>query len=135
MRIEVSVVLPGGGTVYLGPAKLVEGMANRRPREMGLLDPPRVGVVAGVLGALLALYGIVTAVFASRGRAKGLVGALTIAVMALSCAALGAAVAAMIGNPSRGPLVPLALVGAMGIALCGVMLKLIKRKYARVPTP
>jgi len=31
---------------------------------------------------------------------------------------------------ARDALYPLALVGALGIALCGVMMKLIKRKYA-----
>jgi len=130
-RIEVSVVLPGGGTVYLGPAKLVEGLANRRPREMGWLDPPRVRMLAGALGALVALYGVIASILASRGRGKGLVYGLTVVVTALSCAALGCSVTAMVWNAAHGALALLALVGLMGIALCAVMSKLVKRKYAR----
>jgi hypothetical protein len=129
-RIDVSVVLPKGGTVYLGSANLVEGMANHRHRATSWLESPRAGTLAGALGAVVVLYGIVAGFLASRGRWKRLVVALTVLAMALSCAALGCAIAGMVGNPARDALYPLALVGALGIALCGVMMKLIKRKYA-----
>jgi hypothetical protein len=129
-RIEISVVLPKGGTVYLGTANLVEGMANHRRRPTSWLEAPRVGTLAGALGGVVVFYGIAAGFLASRGRGKRLVIGLTVLVMALSGAALGCAVAGMVGNPSRDALYPLALVGALGIALCGVMLKLIKRKYA-----
>jgi hypothetical protein len=129
-RIEVSVVLPGGGTVYLGRASLVEGLANRRPRDVGWMEPTRLRLAAGVLAGLLAVYGVITLLLARRRAARALVVSMTVLVTALSCAAVGCAWAAMLGADEREPLYPLALVGMLGIAMCFGMLRLIKRRYA-----
>ena len=129
-RIEVSVVLPGGGTVYLGRASLVEGLANRRPRDLGWLDPSRLRLVAGVLAGVLAVYGMLVLLLARRARARGVVVTMTVLITALSCVAVGGAWAAMLGNEERETLYPLWLVGMLGIAICVVMSRVIKRRYA-----
>lgn len=128
-RIEVSVVLPGGGTVYLGRAGLVEGLANRRPRDLGWLEPTRLRLVAGALAGALAVYGVLVLLLARRGAARVLVVTMTVLVTALSCAAVGCACAAMLGSEERETLYPLALVGMLGVAMCVGMLRLIKRRY------
>src|SRR6185436_10998838 len=101
-------------------------------RGFDWLDPRRGGLLAGELAGLVVLYGIAAGFLASRGKAKGFVVVSTILVTALSCAALGWGVAALVVSTSRGAWISTAMVGAMGIALCAVMSKLIKRKYAAV---
>src|SRR2546429_104703 len=83
------------------PAGRAEGLATRRPRDLGWLEPTRLRLAAGVLAGALAVYGVLVLLLARRAKARALVVSMTVLVTALSCAAVGCAWAAMVGSDQR----------------------------------
>jgi hypothetical protein len=83
-KLEVNVVLPSGGTVWLGPAKLKEVIAQ--PPSAGQAIKKATGGVVmaawwngvqggrigAVLGTVLGLYGALIGMIGSRGRGRRL---------------------------------------------------------------
>jgi hypothetical protein len=167
--LEVNVVLPGGGgTVWLGPAKLVQAPPTTGPapavapiappqpaptsasgssaapapappeipgaprRSTAWWDDRTGGLLGGVLGTALGLYGATVGILVSRGRARAFVVALTLAV-SLTCVAMLAAglTALLLGQPYAVWYV-LVLSGAIGSLVVPAMLPTIRHRYEQV---
>ena len=102
-RVEVNLVLPGGGRVELTNvtfSQLSPGENPLAPRGAWLTGP-EVGLAGGLLGTLLGCAGAIAGVLASRGRARSAVLGLFVALIAagLSLLAFGV-VAAVAGQPA-----------------------------------
>ncbi|MHC4574632.1 MAG: hypothetical protein ACYS76_10960 [Planctomycetota bacterium] len=77
VELELNVVLPGRGTVYLGPLELVQyvkaGGASLGGRGGAWWDDRTAGVVGGIAGSLIGLTGGLIGLLAWMGKARGLV--------------------------------------------------------------
>jgi hypothetical protein len=129
-RLEINVVLPGRGTVWLGPLHLGQSSAPAGTalggwwsERFGTLVGAMLGSVVGVVGAIIGLLG-------GRGKARRLVVALLVGMIAVSggLVLLGAA-AASIAQPRHVWYPLLAIGGASGI-IALVILPAMRRRYA-----
>ena len=66
-RIEVNLVLPGKGTVYLSELRLVQSTSWWSDQQSGWL-----GGILGCLGGLFGILGGISGSLASRGKGRGL---------------------------------------------------------------
>lgn len=66
-RIEVNLVLPGKGTVYLSELRLVQSTSWWNDQQSGWL-----GGILGCLGGLFGILGGISGSLASRGKGRGL---------------------------------------------------------------
>lgn len=128
-RLEISLVLPSSGTVWLGPMRLERWTPQvdmaRRPWWSG-----RSARLAGVLGSVLGLVGALVGVLAARGRARRLVLSLLVGmvVVGIGLALLGG-VATLTSQP-RHVWYPLVLIGGLSALLGLSILPTVRRRYA-----
>ncbi|HVH66551.1 MAG TPA: hypothetical protein VM716_01650 [Gemmatimonadales bacterium] len=130
-RLEINFVLPGRGTVWIGPMRL---------QRFGL--PPvattggwwneRVGSLAGVLGSVLGLVGGLVGVLAGLGKARRLALSLVVGMVlvGVGLAALGAV--ATLSSQPRYVWYPLLLVGGVSALVGLVVLPVVRRRYAEL---
>jgi hypothetical protein len=132
-RLSVSVVLPGKGTVYVGPLTLVEF----DPGEDPLRDPGAWwsevagGFGGGIAGAVLGLWGAATGILVGRKKARNVVvyGSLTVMIAGLAGVAAGIA-ALLLGQPYP-VFYPLLLLGGLASVLPFALLARIRQQYGR----
>jgi hypothetical protein len=130
MRLEINLVLPAGGTVWLGPLRLVQSSSPAAAAPGGWWSQ-RSGTLGGVvLGSLLGLVGAVIGVLGGRGRGRGLVLSLLAGMVGLggALALLGAA-AAWSSQP-RHVWYPLLMLGAISAVVGFVVRPGVRRRYA-----
>jgi hypothetical protein len=128
-RLEINFVLPGRGTVWIGPMHLQRfGLATVTDR--GAWWSERWGSLAGTLGSVLGIIGGVIGVLAGRGKARRLVFSLVIGmiVVGVGLAALGAA--ATFKAQPRQVWYPLLLMGGLSALVGIVVLPVVRRRYA-----
>jgi hypothetical protein len=86
VRLQVNLILPGRGTVYLGPVKLVQipkaKLAGASPYQDGWWSASAAAWVGGGGGAVIGCLGGVIGLLVALGRARGLV---TLMLSALTC--------------------------------------------------
>ncbi len=129
-RLEINLVLPGRGTVWLGPIRL-ERSSPPTVAAVGGWWSERFGSLAGaVLGSLFGVLGALIGVLGGRGRARRLVLLLLVAMVGVggSLALLGV-VAAGSSQP-RYVWYPLLLVGGLSAVVGLVVLPAVRRRYA-----
>jgi hypothetical protein len=130
-RLEVNVVLPGRGTVYLGPVRLVQYAPNENPlaaagqwwtdQTGGLLG----GIAGSILGCLGALVGWLTA----TGRARRVaLGALTLLIL-LGVMALAAGGIAVLRSQPYAVYYPLLLLGFLCVVIPAGLFRSIRKRY------
>jgi hypothetical protein len=83
--LTVNLVLPGRGTVQLGPLRLVQyAPSEDAARAPGAWWGPRTaGLVGGGAGAIIGLMGAVIGLLAQKGRGRGLALTFLKAMMAV----------------------------------------------------
>ncbi len=130
-RIELNIVLPGHGRVEVGALRW-SGAAASLHGGVSPTSTTAPGRIAAWLGTALGLLGAVIGTFGGRGRARGTVmGAIALAV-GLSSLALGAALWGLVAGRGLPELLPLAVVGALGLLGVALVLPALKRRYADV---
>jgi hypothetical protein len=139
-KLVVNVVLPGGGTVWLGPATLKEAIARPAPAAGavkraggGMFAAPwwgtrGGGVVGATVGLMCGVYGGVMGILASWARGRRLsipvmVGGLVVCGLMV----LTALVAWASGQP-YGVWYPLLLSGMITGMLTGTLIPVLKRR-------
>lgn len=128
-RLEINFVLPGRGTVWLGPLHL-QRFGLSTATAPGAWWSERTGSLFGAVGALLGIVGAMIGVLASRGKARRLVFSLVIGmvVVGVGLAALGAV--ATVRSQPRYVWYPLLFIGGVS-ALVGIfVLPVVRRRYA-----
>jgi hypothetical protein len=129
-RLEINLVLPGRGTVWLGPMRL-ERVASQAGGVRGAWWSVRFGSLAGaVLGSLGGVVGALIGVLGGLGRARRLVLSLLVGMVGVggSLALLGAA-AAWSSQP-RYVWYPLLMIGGLAAVVGFVILPAVRRRYA-----
>ena len=133
VKLELNLVLPGGGTTQLGPV-----------RVMTYKDDPRIpdrmatgawwsgaggGWIGGIGGSVLGLLCALMAVLANRHVGAKLVMALLLAFMVVSLAALAAGVIGALGDQPYAVYFPLLLCGILYGLMGGLGLVVYPRIY------
>ena len=124
-RIEFSVVLPDGGTVWVGPVTLGEVATST-----AWWSESRAAQIGATLGVLAGLSGAVIGILGGRRRGRRLVEGLLVGGITIGVGALLAAGIALVSSQPRYVWYPLALVGVILTVVDGALLPTVRRNYA-----
>jgi len=115
-RLDVEVVLPGAGTVWVGPLRLT----SMGDAGAGALWSDRTGgVIGGVAGSMLGLTAAILGVFIARRKHRSIVLACTSALALGGLVVLTAGVWALVSSQPYAVWYPLLLVGGLSVILFG----------------
>jgi len=126
-RLEINVVLPGSGTVEIGPLEVV------RLAEAGSgawLPDRAVGVVGAALGSAIGLLGALVGVLVSRNRGRGFVLPVMTAASVFGGVLIAASVAAIPAGQPPGVVFLLFVPGVILATAFGASLPRVRRAYA-----
>jgi hypothetical protein len=127
--LEINLVLPGAGTVWLGPMGLRDlDAAPRSPR--GWWTDRTAGVFGGVLGSLIGVLGATIGSLAARGRARRFAIGSLWTVAALGAVLLVVAVAALVSSQPWVVWYSAALTGGLCLVLGLATMGVVRRRYA-----
>lgn len=124
-RIEINVVLPSTGTVWVGPLT-VAGTADSSawwPEQTASVVGASLGVAAGLSGALIGLLG-------GRRRAQRVVFGLLVGGLVVGTSSLVVGGVAALSSQPRHVWYPLALIGLILVVVDGALLPSTRRAYA-----
>jgi hypothetical protein len=128
-RLEINLVLPGDGTVWLGPMKLT-GLDAVPGVRRGWWSDRAAGVFGGALGSLIGVLGASIGALAARGRARRFAIGSTWAVAGLGTVLLIVATFALASSQPRAVWYSAALIGGLCLILGITMVRLVRRRYA-----
>jgi len=129
-RLVVNVIMPGAGTVYLGPMTLVEFA----PGEDPLRDPTAWwdsiagGLIGGLAGVILGLWGAVTGILAAKDKGKEFVRSSFPVVLAAGLLSLAAGAVALLRKQPYEVYYPLLLSGGLAAVLAAVLGRIVRRR-------
>jgi len=128
-RLELGVVLDGAGTVDVGRLELVALPAGAGS-DGAWLSARELGLVGGIAGSTIGLFGALIGVLVGRRRARGFVlPAMTVAAVAGIALIVLAGVALLVGQPGSVAYV-LLLPGVLLALVCGLGVPRVRRAYA-----
>src|SRR2546426_2691950 len=129
-RLEINLVLPGRGTVWLGPIQ-VQPWAGAAGTMRGGWWSERVGALVGtMLGSLLGVVGALIGVLGGRGKARRTVLALLVGVIAVGACLVLVGAAAVAGSQPRHVWYPLLALGGASALIGLVLLPAMRRRFA-----
>ena len=134
-KLEVNVVLPGGGRVWLGPLTLVQtgdaramGASQRNPYPW--IDQAKANKLGGAAGGAIGLLGASIGVLASIGAAWRVVAGLLAFFIGIGVASLVAGLVALALGQPYFIYYPLFLIGVVGTVVGAGILPGLRRRYA-----
>jgi hypothetical protein len=129
-RLEINLVLPGRGTVWLGPMQLRRAVAQAEAAQ-GAWWSARSGTLFGaMLGSLVGVVGATIGVLGGRGKARRLVVGLLVGLITVgACLALVGVAAALSAQP-RHVWYPLLVIGGASGLIGLVILPPMRRRFA-----
>ncbi|MGQ0634741.1 MAG: hypothetical protein ACT4QC_09030 [Planctomycetaceae bacterium] len=123
-RLKINVVMPGGGTIFLGPLRL-----ESSPASSAWWDERQAGRVGGLAGTLIGCVGALIGALAGFRRARPVVVALCVATIVGGAGLLTAGVLALALGQPWPVYYPLLLLGAISSIVPGTLLPVILRRY------
>jgi hypothetical protein len=134
-RLEINVVLPAQGTVYIGPIKLVEfkgdlGLQKQEGAAGAWWSDRAAGWIGGIGGTILGCLGSILAVLAARGRCRAFVIWMSAALIAMGIAASIVGVAAVVIGQPYAVWFPLVLLGVLLLCILPFRLRQYQKGYA-----
>ncbi len=130
-KLVLNVVLPGRGTVYLGPLRLVQFGPGEDP--LGTVgqwwSEQQAGLIGGALGTILGCMGALIGWLASAGKARRLALGMMKTMAVLGVAALVLGVVALLRSQPYAVYYPLLLIGLIGSVLPATLLRTIRKRY------
>ncbi|MCI0378792.1 MAG: hypothetical protein L0215_14385 [Gemmataceae bacterium] len=130
-RIEVRVILPGKGKVFIAPLTL-SGTAFFDTAASGWWSERSAGWLGGLGGGFIGILGGTIGVLAGFGKARRLVIGLCIFCIAIGATAvLVGVVAVLVGQPWH-VYYPLLLGGGIAATVCGFNLPALMRRYQQM---
>jgi hypothetical protein len=129
-RLEINLVLPGRGRVWLGPIHLQRAAAAAGTMHGGWWSERFGALVGAILGSVVGVVGAIIGVLGGRGRARRLVLTLLVGMIAIGgCLVLVGAAAASSAQP-RHVWYPLLLIGGVSGVIGLVILPAMRRRFA-----
>jgi hypothetical protein len=132
--LTLNLVLPGRGTVHLGPLRLVQSGATEDPRavEGAWWGPRTAGLAGAIMGSLIGCMGALIGVLAQKGRGRGLALGFLRTLLVLAAVALGSGMVAVLRSQPYEVFYPLLLCGVLGLGLPLYLLPVVRRRYEEV---
>jgi hypothetical protein len=129
-RLVLNVVLPGRGTVYLGPLELSDEQASSGVAEP---DGRLAGLAGGVAGIAIGLLGALIGILTSLGRARRFVIASATSMVAIGVVAFGAGIVAFATTRTYSSVYPVLLVvGFVSAIVPLTLLPTIRKRYEEI---
>ena len=126
-RLEINAVLPGSGTIEIGPLEVVRFGEGG---SAAWLPDRTIGVVGAALGSAIGLLGALVGVLVSRNRGRRFVlPAMTVATV-LGGVLVAGSIAALAAGQPPGVVLLLLVPGAVLAAAFGASLPRVRRAYA-----
>ena len=125
-RLEIVIVLPGSGSVEIGPLELVSLDASQ-----GAWWSDRTGgLVGGIVGSAIGIFGAILGWLVSRRRARTFTIVAMRAAIAAGALLLCVGAVAVATSQPYGVAYPILLAGAILVGVFGGLLRGAKRAYA-----
>jgi hypothetical protein len=130
-KLEVNVVLPGRGTIWLSPLRLVQYDPGEDPlMAAGQWWGNRTaGLYGGIAGAVIGCLGGLIGCLAGTGRARGFVLALMKALLAIGAACLIVGMVALARSQPYAVYYPFLLGGVLLTVLMAGLLPNVRKRY------
>jgi hypothetical protein len=125
-RLDVEVVLPGAGTVWVGPLRLTSMVGAG---AAGWWSDRTGGVIGGVAGSMLGVMGAILGVFIARRKHRSLVLAGTAALAVGGLVVLTTGIWALASSQPYGVWYPLLLGGGLLMIVFGGIRRLARHAY------
>jgi hypothetical protein len=133
-RLEVNLFLPGKGTVYLGPMKLVEYTGSLLGPDMvqanAWWSDREAGLIGGIAGGTLGCLGSLLAWLAWKGLARRFVVVTAWLLIALGTVSAFAGILALILKQPYAVWFPLLLIGFLLLSIIPYRLRTYLKQYA-----
>jgi len=129
-RLEINLVLPGRGAVWLGPMHLQRAVAQAEPAQGGWWSARSGTLLGAMLGSLAGLVGAIIGVLGGRGRARGLVLGLLVGLISVGACLALVGVAAALSSQPRHVWYPLLVIGGASGLIGLVILPTMRRRFA-----
>jgi len=133
-RLEVNVALPGRGTVYLGPVRLVQYGPNENPLAVAgqWWSDQAGGFVGGIAGSILGCLGAMVGWLTATGRARRVaLGTLKLMILVGVIALAGGGFALFRSQPYA-VYYPLLLLGALCVVIPAGLFRSIRKRYEEI---
>jgi len=129
--LVINVVLPGRGTVYLGPLRLLQYSQAESPTAAAgqWWDEQTAGMVGGIGGAVLGCLGGLIGTLAGLGKAGRFVLALSKAIFLFGFVLLAGGLVALSQSQPYAVYYPLLLGGVICTVVMGGTLPALRRRY------
>lgn len=129
-RLELNLVLPGSGAVYLGPLQLIDHSSNSGGGASNAWWSDRsAGLIGGIGGAVLGCLGSLLAWMASTGRARSFVLGTLQSLIGLGVAVAIAGLVAVVLRQPYAVWFPLVLGAALLLGILPSRLRQYRRQF------
>ena len=131
-RLEFNLILPGPGTVFLGPVKLVQyngGLSGAWTARGAWWSDRRAGLVGGIGGATVGCLAGLLGWMASRGKCRGFVTGMLVMLIGIGGAATLLGLVALTLRQPYAVWFPCLLVGALLLLILPFRLRQFQRHY------
>ncbi len=133
-RLEVNIALPGRGTVYLGPVRLVQYAPNENPLAVAgqWWGDQGGGLLGGIAGSILGCLGALVGWLAATGRARRVaLGTLKVMIL-LGVIALAGGGFALLRSQPYAVYYPLLLLGFLCVVIPAGLFRAIRKRYEEI---
>ena len=133
-HLAFKAVFPGGGTVFVGPVRLVQYGAGEDPLAApgAWWTDRQGGWLGGVLGCVMGGVGGLLGLLGGRGKARRFVIGSLRATAIAGAAMLAGGIVAVVRDQPYGVFYPLLLAGGMMAVLGTLMVPVIRRRYRQM---
>jgi len=133
-ELTLSLYLPGSGTVSIRDVKLHQYAAGEDPMQSAgqWLSSRSAGLIGGIGGGLLGLWGALIGVLASRGRARAFVLGSANALLLIGIAALIGGGVAIVSAQPYAVYYPLLLIGVILVFVIGKLRGTLSARYEEI---
>lgn len=133
-KLTLTLFLPGSGTVSIGDVALYQYAPGEDPLRMTgeWFDSRTAGMLGGIGGTLLGLWGALIGIVASRGKARGFVLASANAMLVIGVACLAGGVAALVTGQPYAVYYTLLLFGIILVAVIGFIRRGLVARYEQL---
>ena len=129
-RLEMNLMLPGRGAVWLGPMHLQRATAQAEAAQGGWWSARSGTLLGAMMGSLVGVVGAIIGVLGGRGRARGLVLGLLVGMITVGACLALVGVAAALSSQPRHVWYPLVVIGGASGFIGLVILPALRRRFA-----
>ena len=129
-RLEINLVLPGRGAVWLGAMHLQRATAQAEAAQGGWWSARSGTLLGAMMGSLVGVVGAIIGVLGGRGRARGLVLGLLVGMITVGACLALVGVAAALSSQPRHVWYPLLVIGGATGLIGLVILPAMRRRFA-----